>query len=265
MPVSKKPKKKRVQTRKHETIGSFAIMSDANGNASFSIDESGRISSSQGVEGSYTIRTTYARDSGKEKVVFEHNAGLSGGYLNERAQLCDNFERLAAIDTNVSHVDGQEIYVSCFAISKNVLNQTDPDVDFTTHAFYFFGVPEGIDKEMVGLDIALHNMVRPALIEQPCRMGIVMDSNLGAHKSINSRALPYLGENLLDPELKLIYASTDSGVQLVNEVLKKCDSLSKRVAKHLASNPDQVERTGANYKYCKNLVRFDLSKLPNNR
>jgi hypothetical protein len=266
MPVSKSPrKKKRMQTRKHEHIGSFAMVSDEHGEASFSIDENGGISSPQGVEGTYTLRTSYARQSGKEKVVFEHNAGKDGMYLTERAQLCANFEKLAAIDTNVATINGEDIFISVFAISKGLLSQADANVEFETHAFYFFGVPEGVDKEMVGLDIALHNMIRPELEKKPCRLGFVTDSNLGAHEKINSRALPFLGEKLLDPNVKLIYGSSDTGIQLTNDIMRKCDSIARKIAKYLVENPADIEQTGANYKYCRDLARFDLSKVEHHR
>lgn len=266
MPVFKRPrKKKRIQTRKHEHVGSFALVTDEHGDASFSIDENGRISSPQGVDGTYTLRTSYARQSGKEKVVFEHNAGINGTYLTERAQLCANFEKLAAIDTNVARINGEDVLISVFAISKSQLSRTEPDVEFETHAFYFFGVPEGVDKEMVGLDIAIHNMVLPELEKEPYRLGFVTDSNLGIHEKINSQALPFLGEKLLDPNVKLIYASSDTGIQLANDIMKKCDSTAKKVAKYLTESPANIERTGANYKYCRDLARFDLSKVEDYR
>jgi hypothetical protein len=266
MPVSNRPrKKKRIQARKHEHVGSFAFVTDEHGEASFTIAEDGRISSPKGVDGSYTLRTSYARQSGKEKVVFEHNAGKIGTYLTERAQLCANFEKLAAIDTNVARINDENVFISVFAITNGQLSRTEPDVEFTTHAFYFFGVPEGVDKEMVGLDIALHNMVRPGMESEPYRLGFVTDSNLGIHEKINSRTLPFLGDKLLNPSVTLIYASSDTGIQLANDIMKKCDSTAKKVAKYLTESPADIERTGANYKYCRDLARFDLSKVEHYR
>jgi hypothetical protein len=262
MPVSQTPRRKRrIQSRKHENIGSCTIISDANGEAVFNIDENGRISSPQAIDGTYTLRTTYPRDSGKEKVVFEHNSGEGGTFLTEIAQLCANFEWLAAIDTNIVKIGDEDIFISVFAITKNTLSRTEPDVEFETHAFYFFGVPEHVSKEMVGLDIALRNLVSHTVVKEPQRLGIVTDSDLGIHKQINARQLPYLGEKILDPLVKLIYASSDTGAHLTNDILRKCDSTAKSIAKYLVKNPSKIERTGASYKYCKDLARFDLSKL----
>jgi hypothetical protein len=262
MPVSQSPrKKKRIQTKKHQNIGSVKIISDANGEAIFNIDENGQISSPQAVEGTYTLRATYPRENKGEKVVFEHNAGAHGVYLNERAQLCANFDRLAAIDTNGVIINGEEVFISVFAMTKTTLSRTEPDVNFDTHAFYFFGVPEGINKEMVGLDIALVNFILPELEKFPHKLGIVNDSDLGIHREVNAGELPYLGDKILDPRIKLIYASTDAGAQLTNEILKVCDSKAKKIAKYLTNNTENIERTGVGYAYCKDLVIFDLNKI----
>lgn len=263
MPVSAKPRHKKKhapKARNHETIGRVKIISDENGSATLNF-ENGRFSSPQAVDGTYSLITSYLKESGKQKVVFEHNAGRTGGFLSERAQLCANFDRLAAIDTSTVMVEGTRLSVACLLVSKGTLSKVEPDVDFDVHAFYFLNVPEDINPEMVALDIALHNIINPLQNSSGQKFGIVMDSDLGKHEHINARTHPYLGEKLLSNGFELIYASVDSGDSLSNNIMNICDRKAAKIRNYLIANPHKIERGNAGYKFCESTTRFDLGAI----
>jgi hypothetical protein len=236
----------------------FAVIPDENGQARVDIAPDGRISSPQGVAGTYALKRGYDRESGKRKIAFSHGGEAQGVFLSERDQLISTFSRLICLDTNTDQIGDIRVSVTALALSQNPLPKSSENVYFDIKAYVFFDVPSDINAEMVGLDIALHYFANP---ENPSEgiIGIIMDSDLGKHDQINRRELPYLGNKFIPSNSKLLYASSDTGDGFSNQIMRLCDSRAKKIMEELRSNPEDLKPVDDSYPYCRGwmVVRSD--------
>lgn len=69
------------------------------------------------------------------------------------------------------------------------------------------------------------------------KIAFITDSELGRHESISSRSEPIYGNVFLSEKFTLIYASSDTGQELTNKLIRFCDAQS---SEHLK----KVEQVG---------------------
>jgi hypothetical protein len=251
MPISKRPRKKiKHQSRNHQSHVEFSVIPDENGQARVDISPDGRISSPQGVAGTYSLKRGYDRESGKRKIAFSHVGEVHGAFLSERDQLISAFSRLICLDTNTDQIGDVRVSVTALALSQNPLPKSSGDVHFEIKAYVLFDVPIDINPEMVGLDIALRYFANRENYSEGIS-GIIMDSDLGKHDQINRREIPYLGNRLIPNNSKLLYASSDTGDGFSNQVMRLCDSWAKRIMEKLRLHPEDLKPIDDSYPYCR--------------
>lgn len=152
--------------------------------------------------------------------------------------LTRNFDFICAVDTNTRIINGQKTSVVGVVTLKNNLQlpETRPtwklDVPFCWH---IIGIKSD-QPENFGWYAAWEQLGRDGLINPALQVGMIVDSDLGNLGDYNHRRRPYFENDLLPPNLQLIYASADSGQEnLVNQALSAADSVSGQVLNAVAS------------------------------
>jgi hypothetical protein len=141
------------------------------------------------------------------------------------------FDLLFAIDTNTRAINGRFISVSAFV--QWSLHEKSGEFNFSIEqdivGFYEFenacDNAEGLAAFLLASDIARGES------RKKLRVGLVTDSSLGAHDKINERVRPIYGLHPLPDGCSLIYASSDTGREITNVVLRFCDKEAARKLK----------------------------------
>lgn len=250
MPKSLPPRKKRRQTpksRAHETFVQFDVAANHGGSVSVEFGPRGSITSKQATRGTFKSVTTYVRASGKEKVVFSQQGETEFAFLAQSQQLLSSFDCIAALDAGTVQVGDVKVSTACLALSSSSLAYGE--LTFDLYKFAFFDVPDQVNPEMVALDLALHHILNTKIADQQ-RIGIVMDTELGAHNQINTRAISYLGSSFLPEGVRLIYASADTGQGPAHDLIKICDKEEKSFRDEVLGHPEWINPKIDQYPYC---------------
>jgi len=189
------------------------------------LDEEGK-----SIEPASTSRSmSYERQKGpkiQSRTRFVGNAvSLSG--LRELAK----FDLLFAIDTNTRAINGRFISVSAFV--QWSLHEKSGEFDFSIEqdivGFYEFenayDNAEGLAAFLLASDIARGES------RKKLNVGLVTDSSLGAHDKISERMRPIYGLHPLPNGCSLIYASSDTGREITNVLMRFCDKEAARKLK----------------------------------
>jgi len=175
----------------------------------------------------------YQRGSGKDKVLsVVPGATDDGGYLETLDQLRNSVDFLFAVDTNTKAIRGRRV---SFCVSYwvpralRLCGLTFPFCAYTV--FEINDVILGINPECAGWCLVIREIAKSPLWNMGCRIGVVVDSELGAIRQMNLREVPFFGNELLPENVTLIYASADAGGNaLPNRMISYCDRLATRIA-----------------------------------
>ena len=181
-------------------------------------------------------RTThYERPKGKKVqsnlTATEGNATISG---LEELSLLDHF---IVVDTNSIEIDGSKVSAAFFVVCKITWATngfTLTSLDNCGHVYEFHDVqtnPELLAIYRIANDTLKNN--KPTK-EKP--IGFVTDTELSKHKDFMCGAEPIYGENILHPGFKLFYASSDTGQEILNKLMRLCDRESSKYLKKIQEN-----------------------------
>jgi hypothetical protein len=96
--------------------------------------------------------------------------------------------------------------------------------------FVIFEVSPNVNPECIGWHLLIDCIVKNQAYHLRHRIGIVVDSELGNLKSINSREQPYYLSYYIPENIQLLYAS-DKGKDLTNMMLSACHKIANKVMK----------------------------------
>jgi hypothetical protein len=178
--------------------------------------------------GSTKTERRYERESGKSKVVSSIPSNGSSSFTAQRALFA--YERVVAIDTNHRTVDGKRCAV-CFSyyVPEPPSSYKGGVPYLPLGAFLITGIAQGVNPERIGWHLTLHHHLancRPG----HGRLAVVVDSELGLHKVINTRKAGYYGTHLLPENSSLVYASSDTDKDtLQGGMIRLCDAGAKAI------------------------------------
>jgi hypothetical protein len=161
--------------------------------------------------------------------------------------LKENFDFIAAVDTNTRHIGGKEISVTGVVIAtpmmipgpKGLAEYWKFDVPFCLE---FTGVKT--KPENLGWAAALEQFKVRGLVTEAIRIGLIVDSDLGNIPDYNSLKMEFLPRIMLPPSVQLIYASSDSGKENVaNKILATADSVSSQSLEAIATGKVPPNKT----------------------
>lgn len=253
MPTSQKPRRKYCpQTNVHKTYVEGMVRVGPDGLLKFERDSEGRLFSPQTLTGTLSVCTSYVRASGKKKFSFAHNLQGNVAFPNENKQLLNDFSVLAAIDTNTVFIDDIRVSATCLMTSGGHLQSQKGAMEFSVDRFVLFDVPSDINPEMAAIDIALRHFLKSSTE----KVGLITDSELGKHKEINQRFLPFLSDKLLRKNVQLVYASADTGDSFSNRLIKQCDKLAGEIVEHCKKYGAEFSPYEDRNSYCRGWVTF---------
>lgn len=178
------------------------------------------------------METTYIKDSGKEKRTNSTPINPHKLTFNSHDALHNNYDLLVAIDTNTINIDGQRVSVTMSYFLEKPLKYYDKQIPFLPGACYLFvDVEENINAEKLGWHTIISNNIN-LNIARNFKIGLIVDCDLGLHSSINNRDHPYFEDSYLPSNMNLIYASSDSTTDsLQNKMISFCDKFANKVIK----------------------------------
>lgn len=149
----------------------------------------------------------------------QDGAGVIGGL----SQL-SSYDVIFAIDTNSVDIGGEFIAVSGFlpfSIRKREGEYFLELGEKSVQIYEFHGLT--LKPELFAIFKLISDIERNAP-NGISRIGIITDSELGSLEAFNTRTTPIIGEAYLPEQYRLMYASTDTGWEVTNKVLRLCDS-----------------------------------------
>ena len=162
----------------------------------------------------------YERESGKDKIVSQTPCHVDKGFLNQFDSLTNNIDYLFAIDTNTVEINQKRrsFSASCF-LPKPLFMYGNAFQILPFIGFVIFDVNSRVNPECIGWHLLIDCIVNNQAYDLRRRIGIVVDSELGKLKGINSRQEPYYSAYLIPENIQLLYAY-DKGKDLTNTILK---------------------------------------------
>lgn len=154
----------------------------------------------------------------------------SVGGLEELAHL-DSF---IVIDTNNIEIDGTKVSAAFFIVCKLIAEKNSFRVvtlDNCAHVYEFHNVPG--NPELLAILKIAHDTIQNRVIPTQDKIGFVTDSELPSHEAISKLETPIYAQHNLPNGFSLIYASTDTGRELLNKLIRFCDKESTKYLNRL--------------------------------
>jgi hypothetical protein len=153
------------------------------------------------------------------------NVGCVGGLR----ELC-SYESVFCIDTNNRMIGGIQVSAACFICCQFNLEgeKFRVECEEKVSVYEFHNVPS--NPELLAILKVARDVRRSWEFGEGRRFAFVTDSELGAHDEFNARSRPIYGNYCLPDDFNLLYASTDTGQEVLNRILRFCD---RRAGKYL--------------------------------
>lgn len=199
------------------------------------------------------METTYIKISGKEKRTNSTPIDSKNLTFNCRNALHENYDLLIAVDTNTMNIDNQSVSITMSYFLEKPLRYYDKQIPFLPGSCYLFiDILDNINPEKLGWHTIISNNINQNIASN-FKVGLIVDCDLGLHDSINNRKTPYFENFYLPSNIQLIYASSDSTTDsLQNQMLSHYDKFASKVIKskdlleHLAN-----DKSESKIYYCK--------------
>lgn len=174
------------------------------------------------------IETVYKKASGKEKRTNSTPINSTSLSFKHYKGLLENFDLLVAIDTNTKSLNNQNISLTMSCYLENPLPITNNRIMQGAH-YLFININDGLNPEKLGWHTIISNHINMDIAKK-FRIGIIVDSDLASHNSINERKAPYFDNFYLPDNMQLVYASSDSTTDsIVNQMIRFSDKYANAV------------------------------------
>jgi len=174
----------------------------------------------------YVARAThYARPDRPDKgpkIQGRHkqtNVLATVGGLKELAR----YDSIFVIDTNTRALEKGSVSVACFIRCQIVPEGEKFRVESEgQHNIYEFHNVGG-NPELLSILRVANDVLKTEGKQAKRNIAIVTDTELGTHDDINSRTTPLYGPICLPKGFTLLYASSDTGKEVLNRLIRFCD------------------------------------------
>lgn len=175
---------------------------------------------------------TYDRSKGPKVVSRIPQNGIDL-LFNHCKSIESNYEIIFAVDTNTWEISGKNISVTGIVQAQKVIVVNENGV--ATNAWksitpFCIELMEVRNKpENLGWFLVIDHINKETKFKRFERVGIIVDSDLGSIKLYNSKEKPIFEKFYLPERFQLIYASSDTGQELLaNRMLKYADKASNQ-------------------------------------
>lgn len=134
------------------------------------------------------------------------------------------YDVIFAIDTNTKIIGAQKVSVSgfiSFSIEKGVSDYTVSNTEDHVNIYEIHGEPE--KPELFAIVKLVQDLQKSPNFSEKTNIAIVTDTELGALGDFNSRKQPIYQEQYLPKGFSLLYASADTGWEVLNKFIRLCD------------------------------------------
>ncbi|SHJ15282.1 YecA family protein [Propionispora hippei] len=184
------------------------------------------------------FRRSYERHNKSEKTLTEVPLRTPKFLFNEVDHLCQ-YNILFALDANTKIHNERKISAATFiqCILEKQIDSVLASYQIV-HQHYWLDLEENAEK------IALCDLVHNINIREGNKVlvGIVTDCDYGNLSKLNAGEIPILGDIYLPANIKLIYASSDTGKEaLSNQLVSECDKESNIIIADIINNFSHYE------------------------
>jgi len=224
---AKKHKKKGVTPKLVSEFIHFKATGNEDGFVNIKIGDNGEVRCAEAEEGTLSHYRSYMRDSGKEKRIVRSYSVSGEAFPEQRENIINNYDVLAGIDTNDYIIGEKKISIAACYYAKSIRSDT---VAFEpTPSLIISDVKNEINSEVVAWYLFTKHILPLLNLRKDIVLGLVVDSELGKHPAINRREEPYYRDNYLPQNIGIIYASSDTGTDIPNKLIKFCDAGSRKL------------------------------------
>lgn len=176
----------------------------------------------------------YERVKGKkyQTRTFAVDKHISIGGLEELAKL----ESLIVVDTNSAVIEDTKVSAAFFFRVKLVVEGDKFSVislDQCGHVYEFHNIPDCENPEMLAILKIANDVLQHEIIVNNPKIGFVTDSEMGSHVEISTQQQTIYGKHNLPEGFGLIYASSDTGRELINWLMRFSDQESSKYLERL--------------------------------
>jgi hypothetical protein len=185
----------------------------------------------------------YGRPKGPKHQSLSETLGqsVSVGGLDELSQLSS----FVAIDTNTEEINGIKVSAASFVVCRLIREEGGyrvESLDGCGHIYEFHNAPG--NPEMLAILKVAHDTLNGRGVSRENEIAFVCDSDMGNHYSFSRQEKPIYGNHYLPKGFFLMYASTDTGQELTNKLLRFCDTHSKSYLVGLRSGERKMRTSG---------------------
>lgn len=133
------------------------------------------------------------------------------------------FDSIFVIDTNTKQIGDEKISATCFVRFRILPHEENYRVECEPRLnFYEFHNVSG-SAELLGVLKLANAVTRSGDYSTERSFAIVTDSCLDAHDAINAKHAPLYGSQTLPDGFHIMYASSDTGREVFNGIIKLCN------------------------------------------
>lgn len=173
------------------------------------------------------IGQVYDRNNGKRPKVVSRVLADPFTIEPDLNKSLGRFSSILAVDTNTREIRGHRVSVAVVCHVTDIVVATG-EWSAKVHAQHSleFRYPRE-PPEHIGWLFAMH-MIAASPIPRP--VGLVVDSDLDGLTAMNKRERPFMSNQILPDGITLIYASSDTGKDLIgNKAIGICDADARRI------------------------------------
>lgn len=160
-------------------------------------------------------------------------------HQNQDKALEKNFDFLCAIDTNTTVIQKKRVSVVSVVVMESIFVSVRDEIRRAwqfNFPFCFEFVEIREKPENLGWVVAIQEMTKCGMLKEKKAIGLIVDSDLGNLSDYNSRKKPVFANFFLPKNVKLIYASADSGKENpVNQMISTADSVASQALSKIES------------------------------
>ena len=151
------------------------------------------------------------------------------GGLTELVQ----YDSIFVIDTNTKKIEQGPVSVACFICCRLVPEgeKFRVECEGQLNIYEFHNV--GGNPELLSILKVANDVLNSKNYQGEHKFAIVTDTELNSHDSINSRTTPIYGPHCLPGGFTLLYASSDTGQEVLNRLIRFCDREAANYFSHL--------------------------------
>ena len=175
------------------------------------------------------ITKSYSRIGKADKIVAQYRLDNANCITKEIDTLLEEYDGVYVIDTNTPDYNktGKNWSVCCFSFFYK--ERIYPTNFYQCGPIIYFTLKDESEPEKVAIKrlINLLELNVPYIIGR--KFAIITDHDLNAHDNLNSQKKELLPGYDIPEYITLMYASSDTGSDVINKAIKKCDKEAKSI------------------------------------